>query len=141
MNIKWLAKEARIITENWDCDNLEKMPNGLKNEDSSDFTDALEQMTMEKQSPFEVSMRYELIRIINNSYDIQLDIDGLRFEHGDKSISTFREYPGTTRLQYRGTLKEVPNSLFREMIADCLRIIPGGLQDFREMAEDSPYIF
>ena len=90
----------------------------------------------------ETVMRRELLRNIRDRYNVSLKMSDEIFVHGDKEVSLIREIPG----EYPSTvsiadLKGMPNNIFRKTIADCLSIIPNGLQDFRKLAEEYPHIF
>lgn len=137
MENKWLIREARIITEDRD----EKHASGFKNGDRTDYMGAIAEQVREKHEYLEKSMRYELIRQINAIFDVSLSLNGIAFAHGDNIIALLKEIPSQAKTVHRFCLDEMPADMFRETIGECLSIIPGGLQHFREIAETSPYIF
>lgn len=140
MENKWLAKEARVITENWD----EEIASGIKGSKSrhDDYMFAIAAQVAEYSGKLEIAIRFELVRLISNMFNVSLKLTDFTFTRGDNEISLIREVPGgTPPTVFTNDLKEMPAGIFRETIADCLAIIPGAMQKFREIAEESPYIF
>lgn len=140
MKNTWLAKEARIITENWD----EKIASGIKGSKShhDDYMFAIAEQVAEYSGKLEIAMRFELVRLISNMFNVSLNLTEFTFTRGDNEISLIREVPGgRPPMVFTNDLKEMPADIFRETIADCLAILPGGMQHFRNIAEESPFFF
>lgn len=137
--MKNFKREARIITELFD----EKLPNGVKPESklSSDWWGIAAQVA-EQTSTCPPEQRKCLIEFIAQKYNINLKITDKEFNCNDKIIRFLEYYP--TSEAGRQSLYDLTNMsaiYFREKVSEILAVIPGGLQDFRELAEETPYIF
>lgn len=140
-DIKWISKEARIITEQYDQENA----SGFKTKhlgEKDDYMGAITRQVSEQSSWLDIAIRAELIRNINLKFNVNLKINAHWFKHNNKEVDLLREIPGGTPPRvWTGNLKEMHSSMFRETIAECLAIIPGALKHFRELAERTPYFF
>lgn len=138
---KWISKEARIITERYD----DKIASGFKTKhlgEKDDYMSAITRQISEQHARIKGALRAEIIRHINLEFNTNIGLDDLFFKYKDKNVELLK---GTGRGGYgnrhRETLHKMPADIFRETIAECLAIIPGGLQYFREISERTPYIF
>lgn len=136
---KWFKKEARIITELFD----ENLPNGVKPESklSSDWWGIAAQVA-EQTSTCQLEQRKCLIEFIAQKYNINLKITDKEFNCNDKIIR-FLEYYPTSEVgrQSLYDLTDMDTINFREKVSEILAVMLGGLQDFRKLAEETPYIF
>ena len=136
-----IRNEARIIIENRDCEVSEEYPTGTSNY-PDDWQEATTLMVIEYHQDITISLREKLIEYINEKFQVKIGLDDFYFEHRERKIALLREYFGKISNQiYKGTLRDSPPALFRDMLTDCLRIIPGGIDHFREIQNSTLYLF
>lgn len=137
----WFYTQARIIAENWD----DKIASGFNDPefgDDDDYMSAISDQVSELHAELKIPIRRRIIKFFNEKYKISLKIDDSVFKYNNKEINLIREIPGgRPPTGWTGNLKEMPSDIFRETLAECLAIIPGGIQKLRNMAEKTPYIF
>ena len=141
---KFIKKEARIITERFDgkiADGV-KPESGLKVNEPPYYYNAIMYQVDEYWIDTTQDERIKLLEYINSTFNLNIEINDGNVEIGEREI-ILREYHATP---FAGTqalydLETLNPYHFRIKISEILAAIPKGLSHFRNIAEESPFLF
>lgn len=141
---KGVKREMRLISENFDSHAHEKLPAGFKGQEGQEYMSfqAITRQVAEYDSSCPLKIRQELCECISAEFNVDLKIDSSDVKLNESSLETICwVMRPNNHVMTSETLKSAPAFDFREKIQELLLNIPGGMNYFKENAEETPYVF